>query len=97
MFNKKPRKLPPLELVQANFDYDPVTGELIRKKTGTPVRCNDRSTGQMKVRCGSAVVSVQRICWFLFYREDPVNKQIRHIDGNPFNNAIDNLTAVKLR
>lgn len=93
---KRPTKLPPLNLVEANFEYDPITGDLIRKKTGTPVRSNDRSTGQMKVRCGSAVVTVQRICWYLFYKEDPINKHIRHVNRNPSDNRIENLTAVKL-
>ena len=89
-----PTPLPDISLVEAKFEYDPVEGVLYYKQTGTPCSNNDRS-GQMKVRCGRKTTTVQRICWFLFYREDPGTKQILHIDDNPRNNRIENLRACK--
>lgn len=89
--SRKPSKLPPIELVEAVYEYDPVNGLLIRKKTGVPVQCNDRTTGQIKVRCGRVVTSIQRVCWLLYHRSDPGGKRVTHKDGNPFNNRIENL------
>ena len=93
---KLPKPLPAIELVEALFTYDPITGDLLRKKTGTPVRNNDRTSGQRKVRVGKLTTQVQRVAWLLFYREDPVNYRICHIDGNPFNNKIENLRKVRI-
>ena len=92
---KKPTKLPDLSLIEANFTYDPTTG-LLYRKSGIPVNANDRSTGQMKVRVGRKTVSVQRVCWYLYYRKDPLHYQITHINGNPRDNRIENLRAVKM-
>ena len=93
---RKPTKLPPIEILECNFTYDPVTGVLYSKH-GNPLGNNDRSTGQMKVRLGKGkTVSMQRVCWALFHRKDPIHYRIIHIDKNPRNNRIDNLRAVKL-
>jgi len=94
---KPPSKLPDLELVEANFDYDPITGNLIRKQTGTVVGGNDRTTGYIKVRVGRLSTQASRICWMLFYREDPVGYIIEHKDGCKNNNRIENLRKVKYR
>jgi len=94
---KRPSKLPPLELVEMIFDYDPITGDLIRKKTGKVVTNNDRTTGYRKVRVGRLTTQVSRIAWYLFYREDPVGYYIEHIDGCKQNNKIENLRKVKYR
>ena len=93
---KRPTKLPDIDLIAANFNYDPVTGTLFRA-SGTAVCNNDRDTVP-KIRVGRKSTTVARICWALFYQKDPgPNKIIVHIDGNPFNNRIENLRAVKLK
>ena len=93
---KAPVNLPPIELVEAKFSYDPNTGELRRVKTGTVVNVNDRTTGGLnKVRVGRLTTQVARIAWLLFYREDPVGYAIEHIDKDPRNNRISNLRKVK--
>ena len=85
-----PTRLPPLDLVQAMFDYDPTTGDLIRRKTNTPLRNNDR-IGVMKVKIGRKTTTVARVCWYLFYRKDPGSKIVKHKNGNPYDNRIENL------
>ena len=93
---KKPTPLPDLLLVEAVYKYDPITGNIYRTKTGTPVLNNDRTAKCRKVRVGRVTTQAARLAWYLFYREDPVNYRIEHIDKNPFNNRIENLRKVKL-
>ena len=93
---RRPTPLPDLTLVEAKYFYDPITGEICFCKSGKPVRNNDRTTGVPKVRVGRVTTQAARLAWYLFYREDPVNYRIEHIDKNPFNNRIENLRKVKL-
>ena len=92
-----PTKLPDIQLVESIFEYDPNSGKLYRKKTGTAVGNNDRTTGFCKIRVGRLTTQVARIAWLLFYREDPVGYRIEHIDGCKTNNVITNLRKVKIR
>ena len=92
---KKPTRLPPVELIECSFTYNPITGALTRN-SGKQVQVWDRTSNSPKVRVGRKTTSVSRICWLLYYRTDPVNKIIKHINGNPFDNRIENLRAVKL-
>ncbi len=91
----KPKRLPPVELIEHSFSYDPITGELIRN-SGKEVKVWDRTSNCPKVRVGRKTTSVARVCWLLYYRTDPINKMIKHINGDPFDNRIKNLRAVKL-
>ena len=92
---KKPTRLPDISLVESNFTYDPVEGVLYSRH-GNKLGHQEKSSGAVKVRCGRRTVTIQRICWFLYYREDPINYMIEHIDGNQHNNRIENLRKVKL-
>lgn len=91
---KKPTKLLPIEILEDVFSYDPVTGVLYRS-TGSPVNVNDRTTKCLKIKVGRKTITVARLCWALFYRKDPGNKIIKHINGDPYDNRIENLRAVK--
>lgn len=94
---KRPSKLPPLELVEYIFDYDPISGNLIRKQTGKAITNNDRTSGYCKVRIGKLTTQASRIAWYLFYREDPIGYIIEHKDGCKNNNQITNLRKVKYK
>ncbi len=94
---KPPSKLPPLELIEASFNYDPITGTLSKKPSGRVIASNDRTTGYHKVRVGRISTQASRIAWYLFYREDPVGYVIEHKDGCKRNNRIENLRKVKYR
>lgn len=94
---KQPSRLPDLELVELMFEYDPITGNLIRKQTGTVVGNKDRTSGYCKVRIGRLTTQVSRIAWLLFYREDPYGYVIEHIDGCKGNNRIQNLRKVRYK
>ncbi len=92
---KFPTPLPNLELLQLVFDYDPLTGFIYRN--GKKLTGNFTRTGYYKIRVSSQhSVYAHRLAWKLFYREDPIRKRICHINGNPRDNRIENLRAVKL-
>ena len=93
---RKPTKLPSIDLVEAIYSYDPNTGLLTKKKTGTVLSNNDRTTGYLKVRVGRVTTQAARVAWLLFYREDPVGFKISHINGCKQDNRIINLRKVKL-
>ena len=92
---KKPTRLPDIELIEFNFTYDPIKG-ILYTKHGNPIGANDRDGPCLKVRIGRKTTTVARVCWLLYYRKDPIGKVIRHINGDPFDNRIKNLRAVKL-
>ena len=91
---KPPTPLPPIDLLELNFSYDPVEGVLYNKN-GKAINSNDR-TGCGKIKVGRKTTTVARVCWSLFHRKDPGKKIIRHINGDPWDNRIENLRAVKL-
>ena len=90
-----PTKLPPIELVESIYSYDPNSGILTRKKTGTEVSNNDRTSGYIKVRVGRITTQAARVAGLLLYREAPVGYHIRHINGDKQDNSITNLRKVK--
>ena len=92
---KKPKvkQLPPrLELLN-HFAYDIDTGELTLRKSGKPVGWRDKR-GYCHVRYKGVTYKLHRIVYKMFHGKDPGNKVVDHRDGNPSNNAIDNLRCV---
>jgi hypothetical protein len=96
-YNSYPFKLPSVERVRELFDYDPLTGLLVRAKTvrgrgsiagsrvGTPNNC-----GHLVCRIDYRIFYVHRIIWLHFYGEPPP-QLIDHINGVRNDNRISNL------
>jgi len=92
---KKPKRLPPIERIEFDFTYDPIKG-ILYSKHGNSIGATDKDGGSLKIRVGSNTTTGARVCWALYYRKDPIGRVIRHINGNPFDNRIENLRAVKM-
>lgn len=88
----KAKKLPDLEYLLNNYEYDPIKGTLIRKRDGKEIGWNHNGYRQVCIK--SKNYSLHRIVFYMFHRRDPGKKVIDHIDGNKTNNAIVNLRCV---
>jgi hypothetical protein len=87
-----------VDRVRELFNYDHVTGIFIRRiKTGKNTVVGSivgsRSNGALVTMIDGKNYYLHRLAWIHFYGEFP-RKEIDHIDGNPSNNAIDNLRDV---
>lgn len=71
------------------YSYDSLTGELINRQTGRPYTAKGNNGGLL-VSVKGRTISLHRLAWFLHHGYWP-EKLIRHKDGDPTNNAIDNL------
>ena len=95
------KKLPSVEDLHEWFSCDFDTGRLYwknprgtRVKAGDPVYIdNSRNYSTVTLQCNYKrhVFLVHRIVWKMYYREDPGQQELDHIDGNSLNNAISNL------
>lgn len=91
----KIKELPSLELLNTLFDYNPETGEFIRKiAVGSrglkgSVAGSINGIGYLRIRIKSFEYLGHRLAYYMFYKNIP--DCIDHIDRNPSNNAILNL------
>lgn len=88
--------LPPLELLNQFFKYDPVTGKLTNKITRGRAKAGALAgrvnlNGYMQVRINYVAYYLSRVIWKMQTGEDPGEKEIDHIDGNRQNNRWNNL------
>ena len=98
---KKPKtkKLPNLNYLLENYEYDPLTGILYERDydiRGKRVGYQDKR-GYWHVQILKTTYKLHRIVFYMFHRRDPGKKVIDHIDGDKGNNAIVNLRAVSQR
>jgi hypothetical protein len=83
--------LPALELLQARFDYDPLTGILLDAQTGQPAPTRIKGGYVLIARGFATAFCVHRIAWALYHKRDPYPAIIDHIDQNGLDNTINNL------
>lgn len=87
--------LPPIETLRDLFLYEPDTGYLIRRKSIKMVKAGDiagcvRAGTHRFVKVDSKAYAEHRICWALYYGEEP-SGMIDHVNGNHGDNRITNL------
>jgi hypothetical protein len=83
--------LPPLEVLQEKFIYNPENGVLIRRSNNQPAGYPTQR-GWLRVKVGDTHYRVHRIAWKMFYGEDPpTGLDIDHINRNKIDNRIANL------
>jgi hypothetical protein len=86
--------LPPLEVLQKKFEYNPENGILTRKSNNQPAGYLTER-GWLRVKVDNTHYRVHRIAWKMFYGEDPpVGLDIDHINRNRTDNRISNLRIV---
>ena len=96
----KYKELPPVEMLRELFDYNPVTGVVVRRKTTSPhskkgavVGCPQGPKGgqYLTVGIGYELFKLHRIIWKLMTGDDPVHFDVDHRDRNRTNNKWENL------
>lgn len=70
------------------FTYD--DGLLINAKTGH-IYCNTDRDGYIRVRVSGREFRAHRLIWEMHYGTIPDGMLVDHIDGDPYNNRIENL------
>jgi hypothetical protein len=83
------RPIPSLKAINEVLDYDPLTGIIINKKTGKPISAP--SNGRPKIYINKQMWNVTRLLWKMVTGDDPTDKVIDHIDGQPLNHVFSNL------
>lgn len=99
-----PEKLPDIDYLLEHYTYNQDTGKLSTKTiTNGGSRVNvyswkecksHQSRGYFRVSVKNKRYLVHRICWKMFYKEDPYG-QIDHINMDKTDNRICNLRVVK--
>lgn len=90
--------LPPIDVLRAELNYDPLTGEF-KWKRGKQGRNADLSVsgvprnGYWRIHVNGKTYPAHRIAFAMFHGRNPVG-EIDHIDRDPLNNAITNLREV---
>ena len=92
------KRLPDIDLLRELLSYNPESGELRwseeapRNRGCVAGRINNTGYRQITVR--GEMYQSARICWALYYNEDPHPMQVDHINRNRTDDAITNLRKV---
>ena len=90
------KPLPNVELLRAELDYDPATGELIYKQhkkaamVGTSAAFLSANRGVLVTACGQTIRAA-RAAWLLGTGEDPTDSEIVTINGDAGDLRLSNL------
>ena len=87
----KIKPLPPLELLEKHFHYDPDTGDLTNINSGNVAQRLDSRGKYIQVDFQNQTWQAHRFCYLLGTSKDPGLLQIDHIDRNYSNNRLNNL------
>jgi len=99
----QPLPLPPLEVLQEKFEYNPETGELLHNKKSPNVKVGQvagypTQRGWLRVKVGNTHYRVHRIAWKMFYGEDPpAGRDLDHINRDRTDNRINNLRVLTIK
>ena len=84
--------LPPLEVLNDRFKYDPETGVLSRTRWGKGPCGYPTEGGYLRIKVNDVHYRVSRIVWKMYYGEDPPKTMsIDHINRDKTDNRISNL------
>ena len=98
---RKPRRLPPLHILNELFEYDPVLGGLFRKgeeHTELNARGSWTKDGYKVIHVPNyGQFLLHRIVFYMFHRKDPIAYIIDHINCDRGDNRIHNLRRVRTK
>jgi hypothetical protein len=96
--SKPAKTLPPLNVLNDNFHYDPISGFLYRKmKSGLKIITTKKQGYVRAYITGMKTFSAHRIAWKMYYQQEPpLNMQIDHINQQRDDNRIENLRLVTM-
>lgn len=80
--------------VRKQFDYNPLTGDLIRKNYGKKVTGTMDYSGYKRTKFKGKATLCHRLIYIWYHGSIPEHYHIDHIDHDRSNNRIENLQAL---
>jgi hypothetical protein len=89
----KYKLMPPLELLQRTYRYDPTDGYIywVADSPNGQRFCGDIASRGLQVRVGNTTYKTSRLAWFMGTGQDPAHFHVDHINGDIHDNRLENL------